>query len=127
MTILTEPQLELVEALESGKWKQGHSVLANLNTGEFCCLGVAQELMHAKGLLSIRDVIRGRVFCREYYDPNNIHDASTHVLTQRAMDYYQTSTPNLEISKCAEYGSELNDDGMSFTEIASIIRENGLK
>ena len=49
-TSLNENAQAWVEALRSGKYKQGKGVLANDN-GEFCCLGVACELALEAGII----------------------------------------------------------------------------
>lgn len=40
-----------VEALRSGKYKQGHGALWNPRTDRFCCLGVLCEIARQDGLL----------------------------------------------------------------------------
>ncbi len=89
-----------LDALESGKYKQGKKMLYNNNT--FCCLGVAGALLGVE-----KDELQGNNF------PNDT-------------DSYKLFPKCLLGSSLSSYAGKLatmNDNGTSFKEIAKYIRK----
>lgn len=92
------------EALRSGKYKQAKGVLHNTITGGFCCLGVMQ------------DCLTGEVEARTL--------PSIEWLAEHGIAFHDglfgKTVPLLTEHNTA---STLNDDGMSFIEIADLIKQ----
>lgn len=123
-----------IEALRSGKYKQGQYRLRQNN--EFCCLGVACEiydLIHANELPKLKE-------CEDYYENNNnqtlpliigewlgVDDCNPSInITEIMMEKY----PELELYSFEKTITlaELNDDvQLSFDQIADIIEDNFLE
>ncbi len=135
MAELTENQLRLCEALESGEFEQGYHALC-IN-GKYCCLGVAQELMVRDGLLAKRLSGLGDTFT--FFDPEDEPDEERLVLTRKARQWLNVSDSNpslgetfriaiTENSRPVQTGmlASMNDGKVPFPEIAALIREHGL-
>ena len=88
-----------VDALRSGKYKQGRGRLKA--SGKFCCLGVLCSVVRAK---------------------NWVGDAllPSHVRAKAGLDCYN---PGVEYHRHQISLAELNDNGTSFAEIAGLIEE----
>ena len=108
-----------IAALRSGEYKQGRNTL--YNSGKFCCLGVACELLVEDGILD-KTYLRTNIFS---YGPKGMSDDyfSSSVLPDAACDV-------LEIDAKGTFSgghftenqlTNLNDTGTSFEEIADII------
>lgn len=115
----TDFQLEWLDALESGKYKQGKSKL-KYTDGEgkcnFCCLGVGCELLNIENKCGLDGTF---VFEEDYVflPPGKLTNAlklndSTGALINNSNDTYSFSL------------SYINDTGKSFKEIAKFCREN---
>jgi hypothetical protein len=103
---------KLCQALESGQYKQLKGSLRGMDN-ERCCLGVACEIYiqdigggwKGSRFLGEKDVLPQEV--RDYFGFNNKNPA----LKRRT---------NSELAKCA--AAEVNDDGVSFNDIAAMFR-----
>lgn len=91
-------------ALRSGKYKQTKGVLHNTNNGGFCCLGVMQHCL--TGWVEDRTL------------------PSTDWLDKHEIKFYDGLFGN-NVPLLTEHNtaSTLNDDGMSFIEIADLIKQ----
>lgn len=105
-----------IDALRSGKYKQGRAALRNIQEDTYCCLGVLCEIAGAKWTPVISH-LEGSRYARA------------------TLDGYcsSTATPGLKILEAANLSFEdqdtliqLNDgpQGKSFEEIAQYIEEN---
>ena len=104
------------EALESGEYEQGHGALAFSN--RHCCLGVLCELAIADGV----DVPKapahdGTIRITYGSQASALPDE---VQEWAGMQTSEGTLPNSGRNTLAGH----NDDGVSFSEIAEIIREN---
>jgi hypothetical protein len=136
-----------VEALRSGKYKQGKQRLCNLKDNTFCCLGVLCEIAKDNGIVLAKD------YFEYFHDPMALIEKPSYSLTQmkddRSYDGMTTSLPQSvmlwagmkhaqgEIPDGSKYPhgvsipwstsamlTVLNDKGSTFEEIANIIEEN---
>ena len=115
INIPLEPSLKMkwVDALRSGKYKQGHTVLRDKNDN-YCCLGVLCDISNAKwdsdGLNEY--VTRGATI---YPNRENIGKAAMNTLEQ---DYVTGDSVGTHLWR-------MNDDeNISFTQIADWIEHN---
>jgi hypothetical protein len=102
-----------IEALRSGKFKQGRKVLMTEgNRPMFCCLGVLCELYREeKGGEWSTD----RDGCRTFLDERCI-------LPFPVMDWAELTNQSPRVG---EYGlADLNDEGTPFREIAKLIKRH---
>ena len=104
-----------VDALRSGEYTQGVGCLKS-TSGDHCCLGVLCELYDKNNEEKLIRV--------EWEDNKVSFNSSTmslpdEVRTWAGMDYYDGSIPGLSTSLAV-----LNDDEVSFQEIADIIEQN---
>lgn len=95
-----------VEALLSGKYRQGHDQLKT-SSGEYCCLGVLCSIVKPKVKWVGKGALPPEVMRKiEYPDPNGTGDIL------------------VKYEGMHKYLSELNDfEGLDFNQIASIIEE----
>lgn len=118
-----------VEALRSGKYKQGHHLLHYKNDTDdreyFCCLGVACELAKADGVrleISSANIEE----CTKFYY-NDMDD----VLPPPVMEWLGAgvSDPSVRFGDSDRITSlaSANDCGSSFAEIADAIEKDWLK
>jgi hypothetical protein len=104
-----------INALESGEFEQGRGAL-NRN-GEFCCLGVLCELAYRSGVLVKKEKAKSDYVNIVKYDgmdtylPNSVEQWA-------GIDSSQWES--IQMSRLIR----LNDSGVSFSEIAIIIKEN---
>lgn len=113
--MLTTNQKKWVDALRSGKYKQGRGYLCQIEEGEphYCCLGVACELMCEAGLLEKEN--RG-----DHYRYGGRSLLSNNILEWLNL---RTSGGNFSIpfKECISL-TQLNDQvELSFAEIADFI------
>jgi hypothetical protein len=107
--IFTKEQLEWIEALESGKYKQCSDKLYDPETNGFCCLGVACA-------------INGVPITSNYYQRHGgAASLSNTTKTRAVMD---------KLHLRGELGdsdddclASLNDNGKSFEDIAQVLRK----
>lgn len=103
--------LKWVEELESGNWEQRKDYLSK--NGKHCCLGVACELYQKEvGDLEVRADESGIVF----------YNGQQHSLPTKVREWLGL------VHRGGTFGEEgslirLNDSGISFKEIAKVIRE----
>ena len=113
-----------IEALRSGKFKQGNGKLRKLDieTGEeqHCCLGVLCDLAEEAGVI------------QRYVDDDDIHvyftpasDRSREFLPIAVQRWagFQYGDNSPDIPQVGESLVGLNDNGKTFTEIANLIEE----
>ena len=102
-----------IEALESGKFKQGAKCLANTNGG-FCCIGVLAKINGYKpkgaGLSTYPDYCNmiGR---NHYFCPGETYEVFAHLGMGHLIS--EDSAANLAIA---------NDHGKTFSDIASALK-----
>jgi hypothetical protein len=103
-----------VEALRSGDYKQGRGYLCNARTIEFCCLGVACELIDKNVIRKELDgtVVKYRLDCESVFSK-----ASMTMLSPELLDFVGLYRPH------AADLAAMNDTGTSFAEIADYIQE----
>ena len=109
-------QQKWVDALRSGKYKQGKNALRTEND-EFCCLGVLEDVMGTpcvKGGIGLVQTIRGN----KYAYHHSKTDFSIGVLTRKT--YEDLKITNRGQTKLID----MNDSGASFDEIADFIENN---
>jgi hypothetical protein len=104
-----------VEALRSGKYKQGKAYLRKGD--KYCCLGVACELAIESGVKVLVDKIDNNT---HYY--NN----KTKKLPREVTDWLGLKTDIGEFDRTEQYVynnslTNLNDNGKTFNDIADII------
>ena len=110
---MNDIQTKWVEALESGDYKQGKTYLRD-SEDRYCCLGVACEVM---GVEAVRH--------STYYVYNN-----SDILLNN-FDKLGLRSEHGHFEGCITYNdynylslTHMNDKGLSFKEIATLIREN---
>lgn len=125
-----------ITALESGKYSQSHRTLADANG--FCCLGVLCEIAMEDSVVNKEIIPDGTGnFFSKYEGPD---DYSTSMLPEDVQVWAGIDKnpffPNEDVKEVigefpeelTGYGAKvslaaLNDSGLSFTEIAKVIRE----
>lgn len=99
-----------IKALESGEYKQGKGYLQQSN-GKFCCLGVACDLANKTGVRKVEIVVDDNTCLplkmQNFLGISGIGDFSKTVV------YKGNGWESL---------AGLNDDGMTFKQIAKVIR-----
>lgn len=136
-TVFKKRRKKLVEALRSGKYKQGFRALKTCE-GEYCCLGVATEL--SRNDLGLGDWSNGNTYGREYQYILGESMKLPFVVKEyyNFRTSYGTFTPTEEIIKLLKKSldkdyliddgeinlADLNDSGASFDLIADIIELN---
>lgn len=93
-----------LEALRSGKYKQGHERLYNSNDNSFCCLGVLCRVQHPEDSLEKIDMY---AMPAEIYSEFAFDDADWDL--------------KCKVDGEMEILAELNDHGRTFLAIADII------
>ena len=110
--IFTKEQLEWIEALESGEYKQCKSLLYDPETDGFCCLGVACKLNG----VALEDA--------RYRDGCVDQNLSASLETKGVMKELHLRDANGAGGPDQDSLTSLNDyEGMSFALIASRLRE----
>jgi hypothetical protein len=120
-----ENMTKLVEALESGNYKQTTGTLCN---GEsFCCLGVATDLYGKEKTYNWETYSSGgsRLFRNLKTNTDLIE---TNVLLPEVQDWLgiDQENPELYFEDGWIQAATLNDEGLSFKEIAKAFRETYL-
>lgn len=120
-----------VEALRSGKYKQGLGRLAGINGGvaRYCCLGVLCEIATGDKVIKKEEVEHpagdyAYGGSERNYLPSRVMEWADLPIRQGA--HFQ---PSALIESCPTYGdgrcltslAELNDSGVPFEEIANLI------
>lgn len=113
-----------VEALRSGKYKQGRGYLGDLSgeDASFCCLGVLCELAVAEGVIT-----RSCDGKRLAYDDNITSLPKSAVAwagMRNCVGYVERSDMGMTALGNGFDLITLNDDGSSFDEIASMIEQH---
>ena len=113
---LTKLQKEWVKALRSGRYKQTTGVLCNLNTGGYCCLGVAGRVC---GIPKAKLTGIGDLGDRDYLEVAKkklrLRDSSGRLLKPHEVSPYNVYT----------HLTGLNDNAkLSFKEIADLIEKD---
>lgn len=114
-----EKALEWARRLESGKYPQGKNGL-NVD-GRYCCLGVACEMAVEAG------VIPEGAYTFGYTGYGVGDDFNTAILPIAVREWLEMDSSHGYIGGGDYTGCELtvfNDNGTSFPELATIIREN---
>lgn len=123
-----EIKTQWLEALRSGEYQQGHMALRN-TSNQFCCLGVLCDL-YAKAhpeestdmLWSLKDT--GTLYWFGGDDgipPAKIREWAG-LPSQNPVILVKTADEHIASSPCVNI-SDLNDNGMSFADIANYIEE----
>jgi hypothetical protein len=112
MTKLTPIQQEWVDALRSGKYKQGRGALRRGN--EFCCLGVLCEIAIKHGVIAPAKKENRVLFS---------YEGTTSVLPSTVQHFagVKNEYGNFGEGDCL---SNRNDHGATFPEIADLIENN---
>lgn len=129
----TKEQRWWIDALRSGKYKQGMGVLCGLTTDgkkEYCCLGVLADHFVSPNKVKFDSKAKDYGYDQEFsYLPSNIKEAL----------YLRSNAGEIDIKLLKEEwrlniqpfmdGTKatlamLNDEGFTFTEIADLIEEN---
>jgi hypothetical protein len=105
MRMPQELKTKWIEALESGEYKQGKGTLCSAPDGAYCCLGVLERVAE-------NDVEPYGFPSTAFYTRNGIEDG----------DRTESSLSGVVVA-VASFLAERNDMGMSFPEIAKLIRE----
>lgn len=125
----TEFIAEWTAELRSGNRQQGrgrlHEVLED-GTEAFCCLGVVEDMLYQRGLstrkLWERDEEDERPSCYAYTEGG---EEETGVLTDKAREYVGFEdgqfNPDIRLPGVVDSLAELNDDGLTFDQIADVI------
>ena len=115
------------EALESGEYKQGRTLLHNAKTNEYCCLGVLCELAIQAGVPVVKAPANGN---RTAYSGIMSYDGRSGYLPESVSDWAGLPTevgdPQLGLTR-SELATSLNDTyRRTFKEIAAAIRRTFL-
>lgn len=101
-----------IEALRSGKYKQGQGEL-NCNNN-FCCLGVLCDLYKDELQIKTRVVECGVI---------TVYDNATTLLPHSVRTFAEMKSTSGRLTKDLSLVS-LNDNGKTFAEIADVIEQN---
>lgn len=116
-------------ALRSGAYRQGR---LHLQTNEaFCCLGVLCDLATKAGIVG-RETLRLGSSTKKisFYNPSNSTDASDTHLPGCVAEWAEIEGRHKEedvrtpVLASGVYLVDLNDKGMSFSEIAALLEED---
>lgn len=111
--MLTELQEKWLQALESGEYQQGQINLRSVDN-KFCCLGVGCEVIGLTARLTHDDYLyddKVSVAPQALIKALNLHDEYGRI-------------PGAKISHEHSSLTKMNDNGMSFKDIAAFIRAN---
>jgi hypothetical protein len=115
-----ELRKQWVEALRSGEYRQGYGTLRNVNN-EYCCLGVLCDIV-AKDQpekFGWKHEMKGDGFL-VFYERGNPFDTGRAVPIPAVMTMAGLISSNGTLS-CGDTLTAMNDDGMSFEELARFI------
>jgi hypothetical protein len=116
-----------LDALRSGKYKQGTMYLAREwdNEPSFCCLGVLCDLAEQDGVVGHNMDGSVRRYWNKNEDPSNasVRAASFTTLPDAVMNWagLKNHNPVVNAADCQHTLAGLNDDGVSFDEISGYI------
>ena len=125
-----------LEALRSGKYKQGRNVLCSVNENgdrTYCCLGVLSEIAVQEGFA--QSVVEDNAIRYDCELKNGSDLGEKFTLTRRLADWAGLERINPPININGEVNedgdvlcytmslAELNDAGRSFNEIAQLIED----
>jgi hypothetical protein len=132
-----------IEALRSGEYKQTQGVLCNLETGGFCCLGVACEVYQKSVLPKDRMIVKEKlvnlcqpdvpsklVLCRSYGNDKELDTSNTGSLPEKVKEWLgidsHTGALGGESEVSRKYPSLMaaNDAGEDFNTIADYIEQD---
>ena len=115
--ILGPNQTKWIEALESGKYQQGRTVL-HKDTGAMCCLGVAANIFAEENNVTPEQIKSGRhAGCYKYKDATTV--APEYVINALSL------RDGIGGAEHHESLISLNDgDGYNFANIAGVLRKN---
>lgn len=108
-------QTAWLEALESGKYKQGTGGLRSKND-EYCCLGVGCEIAKIPG--------EQRHFAKDWEYDGGVTAVAPSALIGYLGLRNSVGSPRPGIDPRPSCLTELNDDGKSFSDIAALIRSD---
>lgn len=103
-----------IEALRSGKYKQGTGSLKTIHD-EFCCLGVLCDISNNGEFIG---------FIYKDKGGNDSYNFNNKTLSPLMRDWSGIKHPEGFLIQKGTYLSVLNDNGTSFSEIADIIEQN---
>lgn len=107
-----EVKAKWLEALRSGKYKQGDSAL---HKGEqFCCLGVLCDIAVQSGIVKT-DI---------NHDDEVVYDGRADYLPLSVQEWAGLPNENGDYDRYASSLADQNDEGATFTEIADIIEKH---
>ena len=110
-----------VDALRSGKYRQGKDALQS-SPGHFCCLGVLCDLARLEGIGEWDDkIIMGRV--EPTFETASSSERNYLPREVRAWADMAWASPSVTRNGFSRPLAVLNDQGISFDEIADIIDE----
>jgi hypothetical protein len=111
-----------VDALRSGEYSQGKGALCEFNKSNYsyCCLGVLCELAKQDGIVVKKEIL----YCNGYSEGYASYNGSSGTLPQDVITW--AGLPSGNPITWAGFLTNLNDYGMSFTEIADVIEEEFL-
>lgn len=107
-------QQEWVNALRSGKYKQGRECLHNINDNTWCCLGCATDIAEKHGI-SVRKNTYGEYVENEVLEIN-VAEACKFIRNDGKIDGKRLGMFNTLV--------ESNDSGFNFTDIADFVEAN---
>lgn len=111
-----------VEALRSGEYEQGESVLKDTSEGvtKYCCLGVACKLLVDEGVA----VEYSGLYSDNIFKLVGEEEGDYEVLSEGIANYLGIlSNPIVKVTVGTSTIADLNDTGTPFSEIADIIEE----
>lgn len=116
------------KALKSGEYLQGKNYLAQVNKDgehEFCCLGVLCNIYQEEtGNLKVEQENETTVYKGKNYETSHYeYDGNASLLPIEVRDYADMVSRSGRVNDGAGL-TTLNDSGMSFVEIAKIIKDN---
>lgn len=138
----TEYKRKWVDALRSGKYRQGVGVLKNANE-EYCCLGVLCDILDVGKFLYVKDLNKfsgintegnssGYIFVDKDVELEDIaNDFSRDFTTSDSLSMYSVGALPMHVKSLVGLGYseesdliDMNDNGSSFEEIAEWIETN---
>ena len=110
-------QLQWLEALESGKYIQGRDCLVTTG-GKFCCLGVACDLFAGVKAFPVQNNIHGKM---AYIGETNYLPP---IVINKLCFFSSDGAQDKSLVNKSKSIAQMNDEGMTFKEIAAVIRKN---
>jgi len=114
-----------VEALRSGKYKQGKAKLAEKNTDgsfSYCCLGVLCDVANLKYIVDKASGTNGIIEAKAYYINDERHRSFAFLpLDPRFQNIWENV---MSCDSMEQHLITMNDEGSTFEEIADWIEKN---